>query len=108
MRYTLAVICPPLAFVACGKRLRAAVAAVLFVAAVATARIGVGVAIDFLLVLWAFAAVGDHDAHREAVAFIKAAGSPSAKRAAVQTGTPVRSTGVMANSVSSPPARASR
>jgi len=72
MKYTLAVICPPLAFLACGKWFRAAVSAALFLVAIATARIGVGVALDFFLILWAFAAVGDHDAHREAVAFIGA------------------------------------
>jgi len=81
MKYTLAVICPPLAFLACGKWYKAAVSAILFVVAIVTARIGIGVALDFLLILWAFATVGDLDAHREAVAFISAATSSTHPRA---------------------------
>ncbi len=71
MNYLLALLCPPLAFVACRKWAQAALAAILFGLAVATARSGLGAAIEFVAILWAFHAVGDEDARREARAFVK-------------------------------------
>jgi len=77
MKYPLAVICPPLAFLACGKWFRAAVSAALFLAAIATARIGVGVALDFFLILWASNIVGEYQALREARAGLRGQGEAS-------------------------------
>lgn len=71
MRYVLALICPPLAFLACKKWARAIPAAALFGLAVVTARYGVGALLELFLVMWAFHAVGDEAANREVRAFVK-------------------------------------
>ena len=71
MRYLMALVCPPLAFVACKKWGQAIPATILFGLAIATARYGVGAFLDFCLILWAFYAVGDDDARAEARAFVK-------------------------------------
>ena len=71
MRYLLALVCPPLALLACRKWIQAIPATFLFGLALATAQSGVGAFIDFVVILWAFYAVGDEDARREARAFIK-------------------------------------
>ena len=71
MRYLLALVCPPLAFLACRKWVQAIPATILFGLAIATASSGLGAAIDFVLILWAFYAVGDEEARQEARAFIK-------------------------------------
>lgn len=70
MRFFTAVVCPPLAFLLCGRPVRAAIAAVAFVAAVLTVRSGIGLAIDFALILWAIGSVGDEDAKLEARGFV--------------------------------------
>ncbi len=69
MRYIFAVLCPPMALVACGKWLQAIPAAILFGLAIVTARFGVGALIEFFLILWASNVIGDEDARREARAF---------------------------------------
>ncbi len=71
MRYMLALLCPPAAFLACKKWGQAIPAAISFGLAIATAQSGIGVVIDFVLILWAFHAVGDDDARREARTFAK-------------------------------------
>ncbi len=71
MNYTLAVICPPLAFAACKKWVQAVPATLLFVLAIATAQYGVGALVDFFLILWASRMVGDEQARRESRAFIR-------------------------------------
>jgi len=70
MRYLLALLCPPLALLACKKRFQAIPSAVFYGLAIATARYGVGALIEFFLMLWAIRAVGDRDADRESRAFI--------------------------------------
>ena len=70
MRYVLALLCPPLGLLACERRFQAISAAILFVLAIATARWGVGIVIEFFLILWASNAAGDYDAAREALAFV--------------------------------------
>ena len=59
MRYLMALICPPLALLTCHRTTQAAVASVLYVFAIATARWGIGVFVEFFLVLWATNIVGD-------------------------------------------------
>jgi hypothetical protein len=71
MRHALALICPPLALRACGRPYQAAVAAILFAAAIVTLSSGFGVFLDFFLILWANHAVGDEDARCEARDFIR-------------------------------------
>jgi hypothetical protein len=69
MRYVLALICPPLALLACRKWFQAIPAAVLYGLAIVTARYGVGALIEFFLILWAFRAVSDCVANLEARTF---------------------------------------
>ncbi len=71
MRYLLALICPPLAFLACRKWFQAVPATILFALAIATAQSGLGALIDFVVILWAFYAVGDDNARQETRAFVK-------------------------------------
>ncbi len=71
MRYTLAMFCPPLAFWICRRPTQAAVSAILFILAIATAEQGIGAVLDFFLILWATNAVGDEAAGRETRAFTK-------------------------------------
>jgi hypothetical protein len=71
MRYALALICPPLALLACKKWFQAIPAAVLYGTAIITARYGVGALIEFFLILWAIRAVSDTVANREALTFAK-------------------------------------
>ncbi len=71
MRHVLALICPPLALLACHRTKQAVVSLVLFFVAIATARWGVGVFLDIVLVLWAMRVVGSEIADREVQAFIK-------------------------------------
>jgi len=71
MRYALAMFCPPLALLISHRRYQAVAAAVLYAVAIVTARWGIGVLIEFFLILWATNAVGDEKAGREAQAFIK-------------------------------------
>jgi len=71
MRYTLALLCPPLALFACDKWCQAIPSAILFALAIATAKYGVGALIDFFLILWASNIVGEHQSRREAIAFIR-------------------------------------
>jgi hypothetical protein len=72
MRYALAVICPPLALLVSHRPYRAAVAAIFFAIAIATAGYhGLGAFLDFFLILWATNAVGDEKADLEARAFIR-------------------------------------
>jgi hypothetical protein len=69
MRYILAMFCPPLALLICGRPKQAATCAILFIAAIATAEMGVGLVFDVFLVIWATNAVGDEGASRETLAF---------------------------------------
>lgn len=71
MRYILAVICPPLALLVCKRWFQAIVSAIFYALAIVTAPYGFGAVIDFFLILWAFNAVGDEKAGREAREFIK-------------------------------------
>jgi hypothetical protein len=71
MRYALALICPPLALLACKKWFQAIPSAVLYGTAIITARYGIGALIEFFLILWAFRAVSDTIAIREALRFAK-------------------------------------
>ena len=71
MRYFFAVICPPLAFVVLGRWPRAVVASLLFGLAIVTAGRGYGIALEFLLILWAFGSVGDEEARVESVGFVR-------------------------------------
>ena len=72
MRYILAMFCPPLALLTSRRPWQAAVSAILFAVAIATAGYhGVGAVLDFFLILWASNAVGDEIAAREARDFIK-------------------------------------
>jgi hypothetical protein len=71
MRYALAMFCPPLALMISRRPFQAIACAILFAAAIATARWGVGAFLDFFLILWATNAVGDEKAGREARAFIR-------------------------------------
>ena len=71
MRYLLAIFCPPLALLTCHRPWKAIAAAFLYALAIFTARWGVGVFIDFCLILWATHAVGDEQAGREVRAFVK-------------------------------------
>ena len=71
MRYALALVCPPLALLACKRWFQAIPGAILYGLAIATAQYGVGALIEFFLILWAVNAVGDEKAGRVSRAFIK-------------------------------------
>jgi hypothetical protein len=72
MRYALAMFCPPLALLISHRSYQAILAAVLYSVAIATVGYyGLGVFLEFFLVLWATHAVCDEQAGREARAFIK-------------------------------------
>ena len=71
MRYTLALICPPLAMLTCKRWFSAASSAILYALAIAWARYGVGALIEFFLILWAFNVVGNEKAAFEAREFVK-------------------------------------
>jgi hypothetical protein len=71
MCYLLALICPPLALLACKRWIQAIPAAVLYGLAIVSARYGAGALIEFFLILWAFRAVSDTVADREARTFAK-------------------------------------
>jgi hypothetical protein len=70
MRYLLALICPPLALLTCKRWFQAIPSSILYALAIATAEYGVGAAIEFVLILWAFNVVGDEKARVESRAFI--------------------------------------
>jgi hypothetical protein len=76
MRYLFAVVCPPLAFLSCGRWGRAAIASVLFALAIATTHLGLGIAIEFLLILWAVGSVGDENARLVSRGFIASVAGP--------------------------------
>jgi hypothetical protein len=71
MRYTLALLCPPLAILICKRWFQAALSAILFALAIAWAQYGVGVLIEFFLILWAFNVVGNEKATREMQEFVE-------------------------------------
>ncbi len=71
MRYLMALICPPLALMACKRWFQAIPSAILYGLAIVTARYGVGALIEFFLILWAVNVVGDEKAGRESGAFIR-------------------------------------
>jgi hypothetical protein len=71
MRYALAMFCPPLALLISHRPYKAITAAILYAVAIVTARWGIGVLLEFFLILWATNAVGDELAGREAREFIK-------------------------------------
>jgi hypothetical protein len=71
MRYLLALVCPPLALMACRRWFQAIPCVLLYALAIASAKDGVGAVIEFFLILWAFNVVGDEKAGIEARAFVK-------------------------------------
>jgi len=71
MRYLIALVCPPLALLACGRWFQAIPCVLLYALAIVTAKYGVGALIEFFLILWAVNVVGDEKAGVEARAFVK-------------------------------------
>ncbi|WP_435017443.1 hypothetical protein TA3x_005050 [Tundrisphaera sp. TA3] len=81
MRYFFAVVCPPLAFLSCGRWFRAAVASVFFALAIATMHMGLGVLIEFFLILWAIGSVGDENARLISQGFVATVSGPQGRGA---------------------------
>lgn len=69
MFFILALICPPLAMVLCGARVRAVVAILILATAVMVFGWFAGLIVEFALILWAANVVGDARAHRTAQEF---------------------------------------
>ena len=71
MRYAMALVCPPFALLGCRRWLASVPCAILYALAIATMAYGIGVLIEFFLILWACNVVGDEEAALEARAFIR-------------------------------------
>ena len=71
MRYLLALICPPVALLACRRYGQAAVVAALYLGGFASLHWGVGFLLLFICMLWAANAVGDERAAAESARFIR-------------------------------------
>ncbi len=72
MRYLIAMLCPPLALAMCRRWFQAVLATILYGLAIVGMESGVGLLIDFFLILWAFRILGERSAELEARAFVRA------------------------------------
>ena len=71
MRYLVALFCPPLALLACGRSHQAIINLILCLVGVATARWGLGIIALMAAVMWAINAVGDDRASLRTDEFVR-------------------------------------